>query len=99
MQGRGEKPSQQNGDVEVEGLPVIRPKVAGIDLGSNEHWVCAPRVGGSGRRAQRGRRTVPLQRAVAGLRGSVLERAHALPRLRHWLCAESSPCSVSSQRV
>ena len=23
-------------------LPQIRPKVAGIDLGSREHWVCAP---------------------------------------------------------
>lgn len=24
------------------GLPVIRPNVAGIDLGSTEHWVCGP---------------------------------------------------------
>lgn len=23
-------------------LPIIRPKVAGIDLGSSEHWVCGP---------------------------------------------------------
>jgi len=23
-------------------LPVIRPKVAGIDIGSSQHWVCGP---------------------------------------------------------
>jgi hypothetical protein len=25
---------------EVEGLPVVRREVAGIDLGSQGHWVC-----------------------------------------------------------
>ena len=25
-----------------QSLPVIRPKVAGIDIGSREHWVCGP---------------------------------------------------------
>ncbi len=34
---------------EVEGLPVIRPDVAGVDLGSERHWICAPRVDRSGR--------------------------------------------------
>ena len=29
---------------EEDGLPVVRPDVAGIDLGSQQHWVCAPRV-------------------------------------------------------
>jgi transposase len=33
----------------IEGLPVIRHRVAGLDLGSERHWVCAPRVEGSGR--------------------------------------------------
>jgi len=23
-------------------LPVVRPQVAGIDIGSSEHWVCGP---------------------------------------------------------
>jgi len=27
-------------------LPVIRPKVAGIDIGSREHWVCGPALPG-----------------------------------------------------
>jgi len=35
-------------DEDTEGLPVIRPLVAGIDLGSEQHWVCAPRRDGAG---------------------------------------------------
>jgi transposase len=34
---------------QVEGLPVIRPNVAGIDLGSERHWVCARTEDGGGR--------------------------------------------------
>ncbi len=33
---------------EIEGFPVVRPQVAGIDLGSTKHWVCAPSPDGSG---------------------------------------------------
>jgi transposase len=33
----------------IEGLPIVRPNVGGIDLGSERHWVCAPTVDGSGR--------------------------------------------------
>lgn len=33
----------------LEGLPVIRRAVAGIDLGSEQHWVCAPTVDQAGR--------------------------------------------------
>src|SRR5713101_3548243 len=69
MQERGEKSSQQNSEVEVEGLPVIRPHVAGIDLGSNEHWVCAPQVDGSGREVEKFGATTPeLERMVEWLK-------------------------------
>jgi len=34
---------------QIAGLPVVRHKVAGIDLGSEQHWVCAPTVEGGGR--------------------------------------------------
>ena len=34
---------------QLQGLPVMRQNVAGIDLGSARHWVCAPTVDGSGR--------------------------------------------------
>lgn len=33
----------------LEGLPSIRPLVAGIDLGSERHWVCAPTMDGNAR--------------------------------------------------
>jgi transposase len=33
----------------VEGLPVVRRNVAGVDLGSERHWVCAPAMDGDGR--------------------------------------------------
>jgi transposase len=47
----------RDGDVEnssrskkqIEGLPVVRRNVAGIDLGSERHWVCAPVAGGVSR--------------------------------------------------
>jgi transposase len=44
---------------EVEGLPVIRPRVAGLDIGSTEHWVCAPRADGHGRETKRFGATTP----------------------------------------
>ena len=34
---------------QLQGLPVIRRNVAGVDLGSERHWVCAPTQDGSGR--------------------------------------------------
>lgn len=34
---------------QLGGLPVLRQEVAGIDLGSERHWVCAPGLDGEGR--------------------------------------------------
>jgi transposase len=34
---------------EVQGLPVVLRDAAGIDLGSQRHWVCAPTADGAGR--------------------------------------------------
>jgi transposase len=34
---------------QLQGLPVIRRHIAGIDLGSEQHWVCAPTPDGNGR--------------------------------------------------
>jgi hypothetical protein len=54
--------------VEVEGLPVVRPNVAGIDLGSETHWVCAPGADGVGRQVEQFGATTPeLERMVAWL--------------------------------
>ena len=69
MQGRDEKPSSPISEAKREGLPVIRPKVAGIDLGSNEHWVCAPQLTGAGREVEVFRATTPeLERMAAWLK-------------------------------
>src|SRR6516165_6978454 len=42
--GGGENSSPRR-TKQIEGLPVIRRNVAGIDLGSERHWVCAPVAG------------------------------------------------------
>ena len=42
-------PGPRNGRQPSEGIPVVRPQVAGIDIGSTQHGVCAPRVSGEGR--------------------------------------------------
>lgn len=48
----------------MEGLPVIRPNVAGIDLGSEQHWVCAPTPDGTGREIAVFGATTPELRAM-----------------------------------
>ena len=58
----------------VEGLPVIRAKVAGIDLGSERHWVCAPAAEGGGREVMDCGATTPeLVRMVAWLKERQVE--------------------------
>jgi transposase len=39
---RNRKRSSRKGPTSRASLPVIRPMVAGIDIGSEEHWVCGP---------------------------------------------------------
>lgn len=34
---------------QLQGLPLMRAEVAGIDIGSERHWVCAPTMDGQGR--------------------------------------------------
>jgi transposase len=41
MSGREERETSDGSTKPIEGLPVIRASVAGIDLGSERHWVCA----------------------------------------------------------
>jgi transposase len=54
---RRRKPHDQ---VEVGGMPVLRRFVAGIDIGSREHWVCGP-LQENGRRAVRAFETTTSQ--------------------------------------
>jgi transposase len=48
-----------------EGLPVVRREVAGVDVGSEEHWACAPRRSGRGRDVQTFPATTPGLEALA----------------------------------
>jgi transposase len=51
-----------------EGFPVLRPNVAGIDVGSEQHWVCAPaKTGGSREVAVFAAATPGLERLAAWL--------------------------------
>jgi transposase len=53
----------------IEGLPIVRGKVAGIDLGSERHWVCAPTMDGAAREiADFGATTPELIRLVGWLK-------------------------------
>jgi len=49
MPGRDDIETCENNRRQLQGLPVIRRNVAGIDLGSERHWVCASTLDGSGR--------------------------------------------------
>lgn len=44
---------------DAEGLPVVRQRAAGIDLGSELHWVCAPTAEGQGREVAKFGATTP----------------------------------------
>lgn len=46
----GKKARKSEHDTQrIAGLPVMQAAVGGIDLGSEEHWACAPAIGGLGR--------------------------------------------------
>ncbi len=49
MQDSDQRKVSADSSKQIAGLPVVRHKVAGIDLGSERHWVCAATVEGSGR--------------------------------------------------
>jgi len=58
----------------VAGLPTLQPAVAGVDLGSQRHWVCAPSADGSGREvADFGATTPEWLRMAAGLKARQIQ--------------------------
>lgn len=88
MQGRGERTSKRSSEAEREGLPVIRPNVAGIDVGSNQHWVCAPQVGGTGREVEVFGATTPgLEKMVAWLKERGVESVAMESTGVYWIAA------------
>ena len=74
MPGREERESSEKNGRQLEGLPVIRRGVAGIDLGSEQHWVCAPTLDRSGREvAHFGATTAELIRMAEWLKARQVE--------------------------
>ena len=58
----------------IGGLPIVRAQVAGIDIGSERHWVCAPGLEGSGREvADFGATTAELVRMAEWLKERKIE--------------------------
>ena len=74
MPGREERETSEKSRRQLEGLPVIRRGVAGIDLGSEQHWVCAPTLDRSGREVARfGATTAELIRMAEWLKARQVE--------------------------
>jgi len=74
MPGREERETWDKSRRQLEGLPVIRQSVAGIDLGSEQHWVCAATLDRSGREVARfGATTVELLRMAEWLKARQVE--------------------------
>src|SRR6266700_1847135 len=77
LERRRMKPiSAQNhaGAREEEGFPVVRRNVAGMDVGSQIHWVCAPTVDGLGREEETFGATTPeLERMAQWLKERKVE--------------------------
>jgi len=74
MQERRKDETSQSSRRQLHGLPVIRRNVAGIDLGSERHWVCAPTLDGGGREiADFGATTPELSRMVEWLKARQVE--------------------------
>ena len=59
MKKIGSKENDTDPTLEGDGLAVLRRNVAGIDLGSTTHWVCAPTVDGTGREVEQFGATTP----------------------------------------
>jgi transposase len=74
MQKSPRKTSAAGSAAEVEGLPVLRANVAGIDLASEVHWVCAPNVDRTGRDVEKFGATTPeLERMAEWLKERKVE--------------------------
>ena len=74
MQRKRKKASTVRHDAGVEGLPVLRPNVAAIDLASETHWVCAPNVDRTGREVEQFGATTPeLEQMAAWLKERKIE--------------------------
>ena len=74
MPKRNDRESGESNRRQLQGLPVIRRNVAGVDLGSERHWVCGPTQDGNGREiASFGATTPELLRLAEWLKARQVE--------------------------
>ena len=74
MPERDEIASSGKSRGQLAGLPIVRHNVAGVDLGSERHWVCAPTRDRSGREvASFGATTAELLRMAEWLKARQVE--------------------------
>lgn len=66
MQNNAETETGEGRRRTLAGLPGIQPLVAGIDLGSQSHWVCAPTADGGAREVAEFGATTPELMRMAG---------------------------------
>jgi transposase len=86
MPGREERETSEKSRRQLEGLPVIRQGVAGIDLGSEQHWVCAPTLDRSGREVARfGATTAELIRMAEWLKVRQVESVAMESTGEYWI--------------
>jgi hypothetical protein len=94
MPRREERETSDSSRRQLQGLPVIRRNVAGIDLGSERHWVCAPTLEGSDREVTSYAPSTRLAQALFwgeyaeafnAERSGVLEDGAVRVHLRRWL--------------
>jgi hypothetical protein len=95
MAGKHEIESSEGNRRQLQGLPVIRRHVAGIDLGSERHWVCAPSADGSSREiASFGATTAELIRTAEWLKARRVESV-AIAYASH--CTSLGRCETFSR--
>jgi transposase len=76
MQEKLESETCRNSRRQLQGLPLMRADVAGIDIGSERHWVCAPTPDGNGREiADFGATTAELIRMAEWLQARRVQSA------------------------
>lgn len=59
MEEKQSRLAKRDSGRKLDGLPMVRPEVAGIDLGSEQHWVCAPTLDGENREVMKFGATTP----------------------------------------
>ena len=90
MTGKHEDGRSEGSRRQLQGLPVIRRNVAGIDLGSERHWVCAPTPDGSGREiANFGATTAELIRLGEWLKARQVESVAMESTGVYWIAPQN----------